>query len=82
MTVEQFRKGEHLIQLIIENEERVDQLKKVIEKMESIYFTYEWITIRDIPCYVDYKVALDLLKIQLVKEIEQLEITRRELFNL
>jgi hypothetical protein len=82
MTVEQFRKGEHLIQLIIENEERVDQLKKVIEKMESIHFQYEIILIHDQPCYVDYKVALDLLKIQLVKEIEQLEITRRELFNL
>jgi hypothetical protein len=82
MTVEQVRQGERLIQFIIENEERVEQLKKVIEKMESIYFTYEWITIRDIPCYVDYKVALDLLKIQLVKEIEQLEITRRELFEL
>jgi hypothetical protein len=50
--------------------------------MESIYFTYEWITIRDIPCYVDYKVALNLLKGQLDRELEQLEITRRELFEL
>jgi hypothetical protein len=82
MTVEQVRQGERLIQFIIENEERVEQLKKVIEKMESIYFTYEWITIRDIPCYVDYKVALNLLKGQLDKEIKQLEETRRELFEL
>jgi len=82
MTVEQFRKGELLIQLIIENEERVEQIEKVIEKMESICFTYEWITIRDQPCYVDYKVALNLLKAQLTKELEQLEITRRELFEL
>jgi hypothetical protein len=82
MTVEQFRKGERLIQFIIENEERVEQLEKVIEKMDTIHFQYEWITIRDQPCYVDYKVALNLLKSQLAKELEQLEITRRELFEL
>jgi hypothetical protein len=82
MTVEQVRQGERLIQFIIENEERVEQLKKVIEKMESIYFTYEWITIRDIPCYIDYKVALNLLNGQLDRELKQLEETRRELFEL
>lgn len=82
MTVEQFRKGELLIQLIIENEERVEQLKKVIKNMEIIYFQYQIILIHDQPCYIDYKVALDLLKGQLVKEIEQLELTRKELFEL
>ena len=82
MTVEQVRQGEFLIQLIIENEERVEQLEKLIEKMDEIHFEYEWITIRDIPCYVDYKVALDLLKGQLDRELKQLEETRRELFEL
>jgi len=82
MTVEQVRQGEHLIQCIIGYEERIEQLEKVIEKMESIFFTYEWITIRNIPCYIDYKVALDLLKGQLDRELKQLEETRRELFEL
>lgn len=82
MTVEQVRQGELLIQFIIENEERVEQLKKLIEKMDEIHFEYEWITIRNLPCYVDYKVALNLLKGQLDRELKQLEETRRELFEL
>lgn len=82
MTVEQFRKGELLIQLIIENEERVEQLKKVIKNMEIIYFQYQIILIHDQPCYIDYKVALDILKSQLDKELKKLEETRRELFEL
>jgi len=82
MTVEQVRQGEHLIQMIIENEERVEQLEKLIKNMDVIHFKYEWITIRDIPCYIDYKVALNLLKSQLDRELKQLEETRRELFEL
>lgn len=82
MTVEQFRKGELLIQLIIENEERVEQLKKVIKNMEIIYFQYQIILIHDQPCYIDYKVALDILKSQLDKELKKLEEIRRELFEL
>lgn len=82
MTVEQFRKGELLIQLIIENEERVEQLKKVIKNMEIIIFQYQIILIHDQPCYIDYKVALDILKSQLDKELKKLEETRRELFEL
>ena len=82
MTVEQVRQGERLIQFIIENEERIEQLEKLIENMDTIHFLYEWITIREIPCYIDYKVALNLLKSQLDRELEQLEITRRELFEL
>jgi hypothetical protein len=50
--------------------------------MDTIHFQYEWITIRDLPCYIDYKVALDLLKSQLDREIKQLEEKRRELFEL
>jgi hypothetical protein len=50
--------------------------------MDTIHFEYEWVTIRELPCYIDYKVALDLLKAQLDRELEQLEITRRELFEL
>lgn len=82
MTVEQFRKGELLIQLIIENEERVEQLEKLIKNMDVIHFKYEWVTIRDLPCYIDYKVALDLLNSQLDRELKQLEEKRRELFEL
>jgi hypothetical protein len=82
MTVEQVRQGERLIQFIIENEERIEQLEKLIKNMDTIHFQYEWVTIRDLPCYIDYKVALNLLKSQLDREIEQLEITRRELFEL
>ena len=82
MTVEQFRQGEHLIQCIIGYEERIGQLEKIVKGMDEIHFDYEWITIRDMPCYVDYKVALNLLKGQLDRELEQLEITRRELFEL
>jgi hypothetical protein len=82
MTVEQVRKGELLIQLIIENEERVEQLEKLIKNMDTIHFQYEWVTIRDLPCYIDYKVALDLLKSQLDRELKQLEEKRRELFEL
>jgi len=82
MTVEQVRQGEHLIQCIIKYEERIEQLEKIVKGMDEIHFDYEWITIRNIPCYIDYKVALDLLKGQLDRELKQLEETRRELFEL
>ena len=82
MTVEQVRQGEHLIQCIIRYEERIKQLEKIVKGMDEIHFDYELITIRDLPCYIDYKVALNLLKSQLDREIKQLEEKRRELFEL
>jgi len=88
MTVEQVRQGEQFIQWIIGYEQRVEQLEAIIKRREEYHDRhgfdgqYEWITIRDYNCKIDAKFALDILKSELDKELEQLEITRRELFEL
>ena len=90
MTVEQFEKAKDLIEWMKSNEKRIEEIQNIIQKKEEQYSRngididgwHEWITINGYSCRIDAKVALDILKSELNREIEELELTRRELFEL